>query len=209
MAAAANSWSARGLNVGRRLACGLLAGTYRNLANGITLARLVAVFPIWLLIDAHAYGAALLVFMIAATSDALDGAVAKLTGTASTFGAILDPLVDKLMMGCLFIVAGTLGWTSPWLVGLVVGRDIALGLGALNLQVRHRTRRLEPLIIGKLCTTSQFVYFAVLVAEAGDIVASTILHGMAAAAVVVTALASLAAYLWFARKGADALSVAN
>jgi cardiolipin synthase len=207
MAAAANGWSARGLTLGRRILVSLGAFVWRNLANIVTLSRLVAVLPIWLLIDARAFGAALVVFTVAAVSDALDGAVAKATGTASTFGAILDPLVDKLMLGVLFIIAGTLGWTSVWLVALIVGRDLALGIGALNLQVLSKTRRLEPLVIGKLCTMSQFVFFGVLLAEAGGIVAHSLLHQLVAAVVIVTATASIAAYLYFARFGADALSV--
>lgn len=207
MAAAANGWPARGLTLGRRIVVSLGAFVWRNLANIVTLSRLVAVLPIWLLIDAHAFGAALIVFAIAAVSDALDGAVAKATGTASTFGAILDPLVDKLMLGFLFVIAGTLGWTSVWLVALIVGRDLALGIGALNLQVLSKTRRLEPLVIGKLCTMSQFVFFGVLLAEAGGIVAHGLVHQLTAGVVILTATASIAAYLYFARFGADALSV--
>ena len=209
MAAAANGWPARGLNLGRRVIGALAVFLKRNLANLVTLSRLVAVLPIWLLIDAKAYGAALVLFVIAALSDAVDGAVAKATGTASTFGAILDPLVDKLMLGVLFVIAGTLGWTSLWLVALVVGRDLALGIGALNLQVLSKTRRLEPLLIGKLCTMSQFVFIAVLLAEAGDFVAHGPLHQIVASLVVATAAASILAYLYFARFGADALSVDN
>jgi cardiolipin synthase (CMP-forming) len=209
MAAAANGWPARGLNLGFRVLRALAKFLTRNLANLVTLSRLVAVLPIWLLIDAKAYGWALLVFVIAALSDALDGAVAKATGTASTFGAILDPLVDKLMLGVLFIIAGTLGWTSLWLVALVVGRDLALGIGALNLQVLSKTRRIEPLLIGKLCTMSQFVFIGVLLAEAGGFVAHGLLHQIVGGLVVVTAAASILAYLYFARFGADALSVDN
>lgn len=209
MAAAANGWSARGLNAGRRLACGMAGVIWRNLANAITLLRLVAVLPIWLLIDAEAHLAALVVFLIAAASDALDGAVAKLTRSASTFGAILDPLVDKLMLGYLFIIAGTLGWTSLWLVALIVGRDISLAIGALKLQMMSRARRLEPLVIGKLCTTSQFVFFAVMLAERGGLITGGLLHQLAAGAVVVTATSSIAAYLWYARFGDHALSIDN
>ncbi len=209
MAAAANGRAARRLSLGRRIVVALGAFFWRNLANIVTLSRLVAVLPIWLLIAAGAYGAALIVFVIAALTDALDGAVAKATGTASTFGAILDPLVDKLMLGFLFVIAGTLGWTSVWLVALIVGRDLALGIGALNLQVLSKTRRLEPLVIGKLCTMSQFVFFGVLLAEAAGIVDHGLLHQAAASLVIVTATASIAAYLYFARFGADALSVDN
>ena len=209
MAAAANGWPARGLTLGFRVLRALAIFLKRNLANLVTLSRLVAVLPIWLLIDAKAYGWALLVFVIAASSDAVDGAVAKATNTASTFGAILDPLVDKLMLGVLFVIAGTLGWTSLWLVALVVGRDLALGIGALNLQVLSKTRRIEPLVIGKLCTMSQFVFIAVLLAEAGGFVAHGLLHQIVAGLVVVTAAASILAYLYFARFGADALSVDN
>lgn len=209
MAAAATNWPARGLNLGLRVIAALLAFLKRNLANLVTLSRLVAVLPIWFLIDAGALGAALALFVVAALSDAVDGAVAKATGTASTFGAILDPLVDKLMLGFLFIIAGTLGWTSLWLVALVVGRDLALGIGALNLQVLSKTRRLEPLVIGKLCTMSQFVFIGVLIAEAGGFIAHGLLHQIVAGLVVVTATASIFAYLYYARFGSDALSVDN
>ena len=209
MAAAANGRSARGLSLGRRVVSAFASAIRRNLANIVTLSRLVAVLPIWLLIDDGAYAAALIVFVVAALTDALDGAVAKATGTASTFGAILDPLVDKLMLGVLFVIAGTLGWTSLWLVALVVGRDLALGIGALNLQVLSKTRRIEPLLIGKLCTMSQFVFIGVLLAEAGGFVAHGLLHQIVGGLVVVTAAASILAYLYFARFGADALSVDN
>ena len=209
MAVAANGWPARGLSLGRRIVVSGAAFIWRNLANIVTLARLVAVLPIWLLIDAGAFGAALLVFVIAAASDALDGAVAKATGTASTFGAILDPLVDKLMLGSLFIIAGTLGWISLWLVALIVGRDLALGIGALNLQVLSKTRRLEPLVIGKLCTMSQFVFYGVLLAEEGGLIVGDLPHQAMAILVVLTATSSIAAYLYFARFGADALSIDN
>jgi cardiolipin synthase (CMP-forming) len=209
MAAAANGWPARGLNLGFRVLRALAIFLKRNLANLVTLSRLVAVLPIWFLIDAGAFGFALLLFIIAALSDAVDGAVAKATGTASTFGAILDPLVDKLMLGFLFVIAGTLGWTSLWLVALVVGRDLALGIGALNLQVLSKTRRLEPLVIGKLCTMSQFAFIGILIAEAGGFIAVGVLHQAVAWLVVVTAAASIFAYLYFARFGADALSVDN
>ena len=204
MAAAANGWPGRGLSAGRRLVVLLATRGWRQLANAITLARLIAVLPIWLLIQAARYDTALLVFSLAALSDAVDGAVAKLTGTASAFGAVLDPLVDKLMMGCLFIVAGTLGWTSLWLVALVVGRDIALAMGVVRLELLSTSRMLEPLIIGKLCTMSQFVFFGVLLAEAGGLVPLGLLHQLTGGAVVLTALASLAAYLWFARNAARA-----
>lgn len=209
MAAAAHGWPARGLTLGLRVIAALARFLQRNLANLVTLSRLVAVLPIWLLIDADALGPALVLFIVAALSDAIDGLVAKSMGTASTFGAILDPLVDKLMLGSLFIIAGTLGWTSLWLVALVVGRDLALGIGALNLQVLSKTRRLEPLVIGKLCTMSQFVYIGILIAEAGGFIAQGLLHQTVAGLVVVTAAASIFAYLYLARFGADALSVDN
>jgi phosphatidylglycerophosphate synthase len=111
------------------------------------------------------------------------------------------------MLGFLFVIAGTLGWTSLWLVALIVGRDMALGIGALNLQVRNKTRRLEPLVIGKLCTMSQFLFFAVLLAEAAGIVAYGFPHQALAMLVVVTAAASIAAYVYFARIGSGVFSV--
>ena len=88
--------------------------------------------------------------------------------------------------------------------GVELSEHAGQAVGVVRLELLAHSRRLEPLLIGKLCTMTQFLFFAVLLAEAGGFVPFGILHHLAASAVVLTALASLAAYLWFARAGAHA-----
>ena len=64
MAAAANGWPERGLNAVRRLLAGAAGAVRRQLANAITLARLVAVLPIWMLIEEARYETALVLFAV-------------------------------------------------------------------------------------------------------------------------------------------------
>lgn len=72
------------------------------------------------------YGAALAIFVVAALSDAVDGAVARRTGT-SDFGRVADPFVDKvLVVGALVFLAaipGTQRVVPAWAVVLIVARE--------------------------------------------------------------------------------------
>lgn len=96
--------------------------------------------------------AALWVFAIAASTDWVDGLLARVLDQRSKLGGILDPIADKaLMLTALvaLVYAGALPW---WLLGLLVFRDGWMGIGAL--MVRHK--RLEiptaPSRIGKYAT---------------------------------------------------------
>lgn len=64
-------------------------------------------------------------------SDWADGALARRLGQNSVLGSYLDPIADKVLVGC---VAGALGWEGlipSWVAALVVGRDVALVGGGL------------------------------------------------------------------------------
>src|SRR5574341_1349561 len=69
-----------------------------NIPNAITLLRVVLIpFYIDLMIYDY-YGPALLVFLAACVTDALDGLIARLTRTQTELGAFLDPAADKLLI---------------------------------------------------------------------------------------------------------------
>lgn len=66
--------------------------------NFITAVRLILVpFVIWFLIE-EKFGAGFVLFLIAAFSDALDGAVARTRGEITKLGKIFDPFADKLLI---------------------------------------------------------------------------------------------------------------
>ena len=60
----------------------------------------------YLILEAH-WPAAFVTLGIAGASDWLDGYVAKSTGQGSVLGSYLDPLADKILMGC---TAGALAY---------------------------------------------------------------------------------------------------
>lgn len=142
----------------------------RHLPNLVSCLRLLAA-PVaaWLILDNHD-SAALLVFMLAGASDAVDGTIARRWGVTSDFGAWLDPTADKLLMLMCFTALYGVHAAPLWLVFIVVGRDAAIA--AAWLLVRHLALpvKTQPLFIGKLSTLVQaLTVFALLLLLAFDL----------------------------------------
>src|SRR6516164_5299148 len=101
-----------------------------NVPNQLTLARFVLALVLFGLIAAEAWGWCLAVFCVAAFTDWLDGYLARLHKLTSTLGRNLDPLVDKVLMcGCyifLLPLGWKEGWLMPWMVTVVVGRELVI-----------------------------------------------------------------------------------
>ena len=128
-----------------------------NVANLLTLARLLCVAPIVWLVRSGDYHAAALVFVGAALTDLADGYVAKRYDQITPLGAILDPIADKLLMDSLFLTLAFAGHLPVWLALLVIGRDVLIVLGTLALRMLAGRFRVEPLLVGKLSTFFQIV----------------------------------------------------
>ena len=133
-----------------------------TLANQLTILRIVLI-PAFVLLVVYGYmGWALLTFLIAGVTDALDGLIARQAGQRTSLGAWLDPMADKLLLVTTFIVL-----TLPslplanhiplWLTVVVISRDVVIvGVVAIvNLAVGPRTFR--PSIFGKLATATYIV----------------------------------------------------
>ena len=130
-------------------------------ANVLTLLRLglVPVFALCMLYRRP--GWALVTFMAAAFTDALDGLIARLT-TPTTLGAWLDPVADKLLLATMFVMLtlpdiGLIKRVPLWLTVVVISRDVAIVLtvAVFNLAVARRTFR--PSILGKVATATYLV----------------------------------------------------
>ena len=112
-------------------------------------------------------GAALLTFLVAGITDALDGLIARLAGQGTSLGAWLDPMADKLLLVTTFIVLTLPGIMLTnhlplWLTVVVISRDVAIvGVVAIvNLAVGPRT--FKPSLLGK-ATTAAFIMTSVIV----------------------------------------------
>jgi cardiolipin synthase len=133
-----------------------------NLANLITLARLISVPVVVWAILADEMALAFAIFVAAGVSDAVDGFIAKHFHTESVFGSYLDPLADKALLMSVYIALGHEGYLPMWLVILVVFRDILIIGGVLLLfTIGTRSVRVSPLLISKANTAAQIVLAAV------------------------------------------------
>jgi CDP-diacylglycerol---glycerol-3-phosphate 3-phosphatidyltransferase len=97
-----------------------------NLPNLLTLSRLGLAVVLFALITYQLWWWSLVVFILAAITDWLDGYLARKQGLTSAFGRNFDPLVDKVLVGGVFIfllpVPGA--YLQPWMVTLVVAREL-------------------------------------------------------------------------------------
>jgi len=129
-----------------------------NVPNTITLLRIFAV-PVFLSLLADGdYQVAVIVFIVAGLTDAVDGAVARLTDSKTELGAHLDPLADKLLLVSAFITLGILGAVPVQLMITVIVRDtVILGGFVLSAIVVGQSIRVAPSVWGKLTTFAQIV----------------------------------------------------
>jgi cardiolipin synthase len=133
-----------------------------NLANCLTLFRILTI-PIFLeFLAYHFYWEALLVFAIGGLTDFLDGFVARRMNQQTALGAYLDPVADKLLVITSFIMLGSIGGIPVWLTVIVVARDILilLGYGIIYLLVEEPLQ-VKPTVIGKWSTTLQLLTLAI------------------------------------------------
>lgn len=124
-----------------------------QLANLLTLARLLAVIPLSFAILSGHHQLALQIFLLAALSDALDGWYAKWTNTCSLVGAWLDPIADKAVIITALLALATVGALPFWFALLVVSRDVLILAGYAALRWRNgRWAAVKPSIPGKVAT---------------------------------------------------------
>ncbi|MCH2210874.1 MAG: CDP-diacylglycerol--glycerol-3-phosphate 3-phosphatidyltransferase [Fuerstiella sp.] len=101
-----------------------------NLPNLVTLSRLVLAAVLFALIDSGRWWiASSILFVFAASTDALDGWLARRSGQITTLGRILDPFVDKIIVGGTFLFLLSPGGerssgVTPWMVITVIGREM-------------------------------------------------------------------------------------
>jgi cardiolipin synthase len=134
-----------------------------NLPNFLTLIRIVLIPFFLVLLVSQLYFDALLVFILGGVTDALDGFIARRMNQKTSLGAILDPVADKLLLMCSFIMLGMMGGIPLWLVVLVVSRDtvILFGYVAISFLLDERLE-VQPTIAGKLSTVFQLVTVGVV-----------------------------------------------
>jgi cardiolipin synthase len=112
---------------------------------------------------------AIMIFLVAAVSDGLDGYVARRYNQRSSLGAILDPIADKglLLSGIITLSISNWNETDPdygkfpaWFPVLVITRDAVILVGAAVLHLLNGKVRVRPSWTGKVATVCQMCAIA-------------------------------------------------
>lgn len=136
-----------------------------NLPNVISLARFLSVpVMLWLIVNER-HTLAFWLFLVAGISDAVDGFVAKRWNAVTVLGGYLDAIADKALLVGVFVALGVEGHLAPWLVLLVVFRDLSIAGGWLLLISLSGPRRVVPMMISKVNTTMQIVFAVLILGE--------------------------------------------
>ena len=168
----------------------------RDIPNLLSAMRMTLAVPSALLLLNELYSAALLIFLVAGLSDALDGYLAKRFSWRSRLGSILDPLADKILLVTNYIVLGWLGWLPLWLITAVIARDVIVVSGALAYHARVGRFEMAPTMASKMNTAVQIVLVVAVVASLGFMsIPAWLVNGLIYA-VLVTTLWSGADYVW-------------
>lgn len=137
--------------------------TVPNLITSIRII-LTPIFIIYLLDEK--YLPALIVFVVAGVSDAIDGFIARVFDQKSLLGAILDPIADKILLVTAFIVLAVKNIVPDWLTVIVISRDVLILLAVLILFLNKDNFAIKPSFISKITTFLQLLtVFNVLLAK--------------------------------------------
>lgn len=172
-----------------------------NLPNSLTLIRifLIPLLVVVLLtrfegevifgIAKELVGAA--IFGIAALTDWLDGYLARRRKQVTTFGQLMDPLADKLLITAALVSLVQMELAQSWMVAIILGRE--LGVTVLRSVAYSRGVTIAASPLGKIKMMSQVI--AILLLILGELQQGFFVLGQIALwVVVVTALVSAADY---------------
>jgi cardiolipin synthase len=145
-----------------------------TIANQLTMLRMALVPPFVLLVLDRQFGWAVVVYVVAAATDALDGWVARHAHQSTRLGQMLDPVADKLLAGAAYVL---LTWgpdiscaLPAWLTVSLLFRDAMIVVSVVVVNLAVGPRVFAPSLLGKLSTAFNFATgTAVLAANAtGD-----------------------------------------
>jgi CDP-diacylglycerol--glycerol-3-phosphate 3-phosphatidyltransferase len=163
-----------------------------NVPNALTVVRILLVpVLVAVLLEATPGGSwiAAGVFALAAVTDTLDGYLARSRRSVTTFGKVMDPIADKLLVAAALITLVSLDRVEPWVAMVIIAREFAVS--GLRVAAGVQGVVIPASRLGKAKTIAQVAAILALLAahDAGDVWVQVLVY-----VAVVTTLASGADY---------------
>src|ERR671932_364996 len=100
-----------------------------NLPNALTVVRILLVPVLVVALTVETRGGSAIaagVFALAALTDGLDGYIARSRQAVTTFGKVMDPIADKLLIAAALISLVSLDRLAPWVAMVIIAREFAV-----------------------------------------------------------------------------------
>ena len=136
-----------------------------NLPNALTVLRILLVpVVVVALLDETPNGDAIAagVFALAALTDTLDGYIARHRNAVTTFGKLMDPIADKLLIAASLIALVSLDRLAAWIAMVIIAREFAVT--GLRLVAAEQGVVIQASWLGKVKTTLQVAAIICLIA---------------------------------------------
>ncbi len=136
-----------------------------NLPNTLTVIRILLVpVVVVALLDETPNGDAIAagVFALAAFTDTLDGYIARQRDAVTTFGKLMDPIADKLLIAASLIALVSLDRLAAWIAMVIIAREFAVT--GLRLVAAEQGVVIQASWLGKVKTMLQVVAIICLIA---------------------------------------------
>ena len=136
-----------------------------NLPNALTLVRILLVPVLVVALTVEMEGGlaiAACVFALAALTDGLDGYIARSRQAVTTFGKVMDPVADKLMIAAALISLVSLNRLAGWVAMVIIAREFAVS--GLRIAAGQQGVVIPASGLGKLKTIVQVVAVLALIA---------------------------------------------
>jgi cardiolipin synthase len=168
----------------------------RHVPNLITALRFLLIPVLVLLLVEQRYATAFGVFLLSAISDFADGWIARRWAVRTRFGAIADPVADKLTMLAVTLVLTAQALMPLWLAAAIVVRDLVIVAGAVAFHFVVGRVELAPTWLSKLNTVLEFGVLSALLADAAQAIEVTAFLPPLFLFVMATIASSGVQYVW-------------
>src|SRR4051794_33438689 len=136
-----------------------------NLPNALTVVRILLVPVLVVALTVETRGGSVIAaggFALAALTDGLDGYIARSRQAVTTFGKVMDPVADKLLIAAALISLVSLNRLAPWVAMVIIAREFAVS--GLRIAAGQQGIVIPASLLGKLKTIVQVVAVLALIA---------------------------------------------